>query len=151
MLSSVTLVDVTPRRCDHYPHHNDIRLSLVIVSNSDLSPPPLVFIQRPLPDTGSETREVGAGEEEDRALFLVILFITFVSMWTWLCSWLLALSLVTGSRPRMESTCDTLANKIHLTKEEFNKAKELMRTCEEDVELNKVLLLEIMLSRGTDR
>ena len=58
-------------------------------------------------------------------------------MWTWLCSWLLALSLVTGSRPRMESTCDTLANKIHLTKEEFNKAKELMRTCEEDVELMK--------------
>merc|ERR1719205_486662 len=50
-------------------------------------------------------------------------------MWTWLCSWLLALSLVTGSRPRMESTCDTLANKIHLTKEEFNKAKELMK-CE---------------------
>merc|ERR1712115_534621 len=37
----------------------------------------------------------------------------------------------------MESTCDTLANKIHLTKEEFNKAKELMRTCEEDVELMK--------------
>merc|ERR1711971_380112 len=60
------------------------------------------------------------------------------SMWTWLCSWLLALSLVTGSRPRMESTCDTLANKIHLTKEEFNKAKELMRTCEEDVELMKL-------------
>ena len=58
-------------------------------------------------------------------------------MWTWLCSWLLAMSLVSGSRPRMESTCDTLTNKIHLTKEEFNKAKELMRTCEEDVELMK--------------
>ena len=60
-----------------------------------------------------------------------------LSMWTWLCGLLLSLSLVSGSRPRMESTCDTLANKIHLTKEEFNKAKELMRTCEEDVELMK--------------
>ena len=58
-------------------------------------------------------------------------------MWTVLCGWLLAMSLVSGSRPRLESTCDTLANKIHLTKEEFNKAKELMRTCEEDVELMK--------------
>ena len=47
------------------------------------------------------------------------------------------MTLVSGSRPRLESTCDTLANKIHLTKEEFNKAKELMRTCEEDVELMK--------------
>ena len=54
-----------------------------------------------------------------------------------MCGWLLAMSLVSGSRPRLESTCDTLANKIHLTKEEFNKAKELMRTCEEDVELMK--------------
>ena len=60
-----------------------------------------------------------------------------LSMWTWLCSWVLALSLVAGSRPRLESTCDSLTNKIHLTKEEFNKAKELMRTCEEDVELVK--------------
>ena len=58
-------------------------------------------------------------------------------MWTVLCGWLLAMTLVSGSRPRLESTCDTLANKIHLTKEEFNKAKELMRTCEEDVELMK--------------
>ena len=62
------------------------------------------------------------------------------SMWTWMCSLLLAAtlsSLVSGARPRLESTCDTLANKIHITKEEFNKAKELMRTCEEDVSLNK--------------
>ena len=54
-----------------------------------------------------------------------------------MCGCLLAMTLVSGSRPRLESTCDTLANKIHLTKEEFNKAKELMRTCEEDVELMK--------------
>ena len=62
------------------------------------------------------------------------------SMWTWMCSLLLAAtlsSLVSGARPRLESTCDTLANKIHITKEEFNKAKELMRTCEEDIEMMK--------------
>ena len=62
------------------------------------------------------------------------------SMWTWMCRLLLAAtlrSLVSGARPRLESTCDTLANKIHITKEEFNKAKELMRTCEEDVDLMK--------------
>merc|ERR1711862_589471 len=47
------------------------------------------------------------------------------------------MSPVLAMLPKMESTCDTLANKIHLTKEEFNKAKELMRTCEEDVELMK--------------
>ena len=37
----------------------------------------------------------------------------------------------------LESTCETLSNKIHITKEEFNKAKELMRTCEADVDLIK--------------
>ena len=44
---------------------------------------------------------------------------------------------VAGMLPKLESTCETLANRIHITKEEFNKAKELMRTCEEDIEMMK--------------
>ena len=38
---------------------------------------------------------------------------------------------------KLESNCEKLPTKIHITKEEFSKAKELMRTCEEDVELAK--------------
>ena len=41
------------------------------------------------------------------------------------------------SMAKLESICETLKSKIHITKEEFSKAKELMRTCEEDVEINK--------------
>jgi len=41
------------------------------------------------------------------------------------------------SLAKLESICETLKSKIHITKEEFSKAKELMRTCEEDVEINK--------------
>ena len=47
------------------------------------------------------------------------------------------LAAVAGMLPKLESTCETLANRIHITKEEFNKAKELMRTCEEDIEMMK--------------
>ena len=47
------------------------------------------------------------------------------------------LAVVAGMLPKLESTCETLANRIHITKEEFNKAKELMRTCEEDIEMMK--------------
>merc|ERR1711997_489418 len=36
-----------------------------------------------------------------------------------------------------ESSCETLPSKIHLSKEEYNQGKELERTCEEDVSLNK--------------
>ena len=46
-------------------------------------------------------------------------------------------SLVALSTAKLESICETLKSKIHITKEEFSKAKELMRTCEEDVEINK--------------
>ena len=56
---------------------------------------------------------------------------------------LLSLALITLSlasvscRLALESSCEKLPTKIHITKEEFSKAKELMRTCEEDVELAK--------------
>ena len=40
-------------------------------------------------------------------------------------------------RLALESSCEKLPTRIHITKEEFSKAKELMRTCEEDVELAK--------------
>ena len=46
-------------------------------------------------------------------------------------------SLVTISWAKLESTCETLSSKIHITKEDYSKDKELMRTCEEDVEINK--------------
>ena len=41
------------------------------------------------------------------------------------------------SKLKLESSCEKLPTRIHITKEEFSKAKELMRTCEEDVELAK--------------
>ena len=51
---------------------------------------------------------------------------------------LLTLSLSSVScRLALESSCEKLPTRIHITKEEFSKAKELMRTCEEDVELGK--------------
>merc|ERR1712228_1014407 len=50
---------------------------------------------------------------------------------------LVSLSLVALSLGKLESICETLKSKIHITKEEFSKSKELMRTCEEDVEINK--------------
>merc|ERR1712210_32917 len=36
-----------------------------------------------------------------------------------------------------ENNCETLPSKIHITKEEYGPTKELVRTCEEDVELAK--------------
>ena len=56
---------------------------------------------------------------------------------------LLSLALLTlglssvSCRLALESSCEKLPTRIHITKEEFSKAKELMRTCEEDVELAK--------------
>ena len=51
---------------------------------------------------------------------------------------LISLSLTSvSSRLALESSCEKLPTRIHITKEEFSKAKELMRTCEEDVELAK--------------
>ena len=51
---------------------------------------------------------------------------------------LISLSLTSVStRLDLESSCEKLPTRIHITKEEFSKAKELMRTCEEDVELAK--------------
>ena len=50
---------------------------------------------------------------------------------------LVSLFLVALSLGKLESICETLKSKIHITKEEFSKSKELMRTCEEDVEINK--------------
>ena len=51
---------------------------------------------------------------------------------------LLTLTLSSGCcRLALESSCEKLPTRIHITKEEFSKAKELMRTCEEDVELAK--------------
>merc|ERR1711913_79603 len=38
---------------------------------------------------------------------------------------------------KYESSCETLPSKIHITKEEYGSTKELVRTCEEDVELAK--------------
>ena len=49
---------------------------------------------------------------------------------------LMSLSFV-WTRLSLESSCEKLPTRIHITKEEFSKAKELMRTCEEDVELAK--------------
>ena len=46
-------------------------------------------------------------------------------------------SFATLSMAKLESTCETLPSKIHITKEDFSKDKELMRTCEDDVEINK--------------
>ena len=57
-------------------------------------------------------------------------------MWVVLVS-VTMMSSVMAKLPKMESSCETVANRIHITKEEFSKAKELMRTCEEDVELMK--------------
>ena len=66
---------------------------------------------------------------------------TLVSTMSWqsLLLTLLAMtmSMVMALMPKLESTCETMTNKLHITKEEFNKAKELMRTCEEDIELVK--------------
>ena len=42
-----------------------------------------------------------------------------------------------GCKLNLESSCEKLPTRVHITKEEFSKAKELMRTCEEDVELAK--------------
>ena len=55
-------------------------------------------------------------------------------MWVVLVS-VTMMSSVTAMLPKLESSCETVANRIHITKEEFSKAKELMRTCEEDIEL----------------
>merc|ERR1712106_496871 len=49
----------------------------------------------------------------------------------------LLLAHITMQGRKLESTCETLPSKIRLTKEEYSVSKELMRTCEEDVELNK--------------
>jgi hypothetical protein len=38
---------------------------------------------------------------------------------------------------KYESTCETLPSSIHLSKEEYSQGKELQRTCEADVTLNK--------------
>ena len=57
-------------------------------------------------------------------------------MWVVLASVTL-MSPVLAMMPKLESSCETVANRIHITKEEFSKAKELMRTCEEDIELMK--------------
>ena len=57
-------------------------------------------------------------------------------MWVVLASVPL-MSPVLAMMPKLESSCETVANRIHITKEEFSKAKELMRTCEEDIELMK--------------
>jgi len=51
---------------------------------------------------------------------------------------LLLLLLVSSSMAvKYESSCETLPSKIHITKEEYGSTKELVRTCEEDVELAK--------------
>merc|ERR1712002_661746 len=60
---------------------------------------------------------------ESKVMLRVLLFSTFI--------------LHLASSSRYTSSCETIPSKIHITKEEYNKAKELMRTCEEDVELNK--------------
>merc|ERR1712111_81814 len=61
---------------------------------------------------------------------------TGLRMWVVLASVTL-MSPVLAMMPKLESSCETVANRIHITKEEFSKAKELMRTCEEDIELMK--------------
>ena len=62
-----------------------------------------------------------------------------IMSWQSLLFTLLAVTMSTALAlmPKLESTCETMTNKLHITKEEFNKAKELMRTCEEDIELVK--------------
>ncbi|XP_023325678.1 partner of bursicon [Eurytemora carolleeae] len=49
----------------------------------------------------------------------------------------LVLAVFSQVEARYESVCETIPSKIHLTKEEYSKSKELMRTCEEDVQINK--------------
>ena len=47
------------------------------------------------------------------------------------------LTIISLARAEFESTCETLSSKLHITKEEYSKGKELLRSCEDDVPLNK--------------
>ena len=47
------------------------------------------------------------------------------------------LSVLAKTMAEYESSCETLLSKIHITKVEYGKGKEMLRTCEDDIELNK--------------
>ena len=51
-----------------------------------------------------------------------------------LCVLLPMLTLTMGE---YQSSCETLLSKIHITKVEYGKGKEMLRSCEDDIELNK--------------
>ena len=55
-------------------------------------------------------------------------------MVTLLCLLIQCLAL---ARAGYQSSCETLLSKIHISKAEYGKGKELVRTCEDDIELSK--------------
>merc|ERR1711983_637918 len=72
---------------------------------------------------------------------------TGLRMWVVLASVTL-MSPVLAMMPKLESSCETVANRIHITKEEFSKAKELMRTCvSATIKMDKCLMETLVKCR----
>ena len=50
---------------------------------------------------------------------------------------LVMLTILSLTRAEYENSCETLLSKLRITKDEYGKGKELLRSCEDDVSLNK--------------
>ena len=50
---------------------------------------------------------------------------------------LLLLTLLTSALTEYQNSCETLSTSLHLVKEEYSKGKELVRSCEDEVSMNK--------------
>ena len=50
---------------------------------------------------------------------------------------LLLITLLTSALTEYQNSCETLSTSLHLVKEEYSKGKELVRSCEDEVSMNK--------------
>ena len=50
---------------------------------------------------------------------------------------LVMLTMLSLTKADYESSCETLLSKIHITKVEYSKGKKMLRSCEDDIDLNK--------------